>query len=80
MMKLGMAAETDQEPPAMGNLATSGICSLAFIHYQELVPTLITVWPHHINNCYFFPQNNDKIFRPGEDWDRSELDKGKFLV
>ena len=50
----------------MGNLATSGICSLAFIHYQKLVPTLITVWPHNINNCYFFSQKNNKIFGAGE--------------
>ena len=60
MMKLGMAAETDQEPPAMGNLATSGICSLAFIYYQKLVPTMIAVSPHNINNCYFLSQNNNK--------------------
>ena len=69
-MKHGMAAETDQEPPAMGNLATSGICSLAFIHYQRLVPTLITVSPHNINNCCFFSQNicnNTGKSRTGQD-------------
>ena len=53
-----------EEPPAMGNLATSGICSLAFIHYQKLVPTLITVWPHNINNCYFFSQKTIKYLEP----------------
>ena len=80
MMKHGMAAETDQEPPAMGNLATSGICSLPFIHYQELVPTMITVSPHNINNCCFFSQNNNEILRPEQFWNKQELDKGKFLV